>query len=1741
MGKQGYDPLDICELDSDTSSNEDDYVVLKGNNQDTSFEEYDGEERTKAKKGGRMETPSKRGKKGMLVTSDDLEYVPLLPPGPQPGHMTDSDKTLAATAATDRTAMNSSVGDTSDGPLVFMNWTSPAQRQKAKEWRDFEAMVSAMEDDGKKPMTPLVKQKAYSKMMATSHISEMGLPISKLLCAETKEEIDMIFSGQELKRQRSAIPHGPLHVYARFGCCALPDLAAIDSGATQNFVSKSWLYSYLQQGGDMKVLSFEAQGHETFDGTVFYTYGVVRIPVFMDFGEGNTKELVLEANVTKDATAMYSVVLGTTFLGTNRVFVADSLGMLFLAEDLPDGIRAKGQQIKVNWERPVKDVFASEDIYLSPGTKIRTNAELQDIVKKKKKQRKQSLVDACVADVEANYAFVPKPAKEWSLVVNATTLVHPSSRDSDINDIARRGYKETLNFDGNPVVLNSSFMRQHTELDYTSSDSDADSRCSACTGTAAEEVFYDTDDTAASDNWTKSPRNGFFEQREKSEKQSDGRSHVHFADDPKPTFKAGFQVPVELANFGDEPAVIRKGTFLDQLHEIREAEVDVDVALGKDVEATRSRYTDGELDTLFGTLKIDELQVDEKHKDSLRKIIAQYANVFAKTKEEVGQVSIMRVAIDVQGNLPRRVKPYRVSPKERMIIKEEVEKMLRSGVIEPSTSEWASPVVLVPKPDGSTRFAIDFRKLNEITRKEVYPMPHIQDYLDVLRGNEYFTIADGQQAYFGLPMDEDSKPMTAFICHLGQYQFLKMPFGLCNAPAIYQRLMNSVLQGMLWEECLVYLDDICLMSATVEEHLERLERLFKRLVAAGIVLKPSKTHLLQRSIKLLGHIIDKDGTRPVGAKVKSINEFQVTTRAELHTFLGMCGYYSHYCKDYAEITIPLRKLLHGKGPFKMEQEHADAIAALKKVLKSEPLLAHPDWDLPFEVHCDASNYAIGVVLCQVIDGKERVVGYYSRLMRDAEKKYDVTQKECLAVVWAAKKLRPYLYGRPFIVRTDHAALKWLLNLKDHTGRLMRWSVLLQDYTFVIEHRAGKANANADALSRLIQLSCLESQGQADPMGRMCTSIMNIILRSRTRKQKADESRSQFESTAFQPAEIDHAKKGAPPVNLPSKGTEPSLLKERHGVVVIGEKESLDAYSEVHKIIEREQRNDSVIKRLFDHFTREDRMDYVDWNKNRYRIINGLIHLVTKPKVGRDEEQERLLVPDSLQQEFIRLHHDHPTAGHFGSIKTLKRLQQRYMWPHMRANVEDYVKNCHACQRNNHKEMSHAAPRPIVPTGPYDIISLDCLRLPESIHGNAWVMVAIDHFTKYANTYVLRGSPSTQNIIKALTKFLSQHSMVRTFRCDRGIEFTNKYFTEACDKLMIKIQHTPTDHHRANGLSERFNRTLQNSLCKVLDETVSVDFWEEYIDWVTLAYNTSFHPSIQDTPFFMIYGRHAILPGDMWMFHKVLVNEEGSPINVSQYKSDMITRFAHTYSRARAYLYKHYDKMIEDANKLEPMTFEVGQEVYVYQPEAQQRDGIRKKLTYQWHGPLVIAEQHPDTPVLYRVYTENRDKKVQGWFHVNRLKLYRNLRPKVSQDDNLLPVPSYELEYEDLPISSQLIERLMVDYEERPDKRRRIGEEDDRDHEENYDPLFELIQHPKRKPTNVEMALIGKVFLDQGKRYKVFHVSYHQEKSVMVAHYKELIRKGTRWVDTGDSHCSSIPEIAYWIEKSAGDLYGRTTG
>uniref|UniRef100_A0A0A9Z8Q1 RNA-directed DNA polymerase n=2 Tax=Lygus hesperus TaxID=30085 RepID=A0A0A9Z8Q1_LYGHE len=417
--------------------------------------------------------------------------------------------------------------------------------------------------------------------------------------------------------------------------------------------------------------------------------------------------------------------------------------------------------------------------------------------------------------------------------------------------------------------------------------------------------------------------------------------------------------------------------------------------------------------------------------------------------------------------MPIKQRAYNYSPKVLEVMHKELDKMLESGIVEPSHGPWASPVVMVRKND-SYRFCIDFRKVNYITKKDSYPMKNINTLLDSLRQAVYLSKLDLRQAFLQVPLaDEASRDITSFIVPgRGLFRFITMPFGLSNSPATFQRLADSIFLDM-YPQVVVFLDDILLCTSDFSQHLKLLEEIFRRLKASGLRVNPEKCQFGCNEVRYLGYRVNVDGISVDPEKSEAVTNYPTPTNlTELRRFLGMAGWYRRFIPNFSSIVAPLTLLLSKKKTWFWSEAQIEAFESLKSALTSTPILARPNFDLPFTLQTDASQHGIGSALVQFQDGQERVITYSSRTLTAAERNYSVTEKECLAVIYGIEKNRQYLEGSEFTVITDHSCLKWLLELKDPIGRLARWTLRLQPYKYKVEYRKGKLNSVADALSRI---------------------------------------------------------------------------------------------------------------------------------------------------------------------------------------------------------------------------------------------------------------------------------------------------------------------------------------------------------------------------------------------------------------------------------------------------------------------------------------------------------------------------------------------------------------------------------------------------------------------------------------------------------------------------------------------------
>ena len=451
----------------------------------------------------------------------------------------------------------------------------------------------------------------------------------------------------------------------------------------------------------------------------------------------------------------------------------------------------------------------------------------------------------------------------------------------------------------------------------------------------------------------------------------------------------------------------------------------------------------------------------------LNELFKEFQDVFSQGDDDLGNTPLLKHGIETHG--PPLRQPYR--RQNPAVCREEmtqVQQMLSSNVIRPSNSPWASPVVMVRKKDGSLRFCVDFRQLNAATVKDAHPLPRIDDLLDALHGAKWFSTLDLKSGYWQVPISEQDKAKAAFRTSSGQlFEFNQVTFGLCNAPATFSRLMDRVLAGLHWETCLFYLDDIIVFSSTWEEHLARLCEVFERLRHAKLKLGAAKCTFTAKEVSYLGHRVTEEGLLPDPSLLAPIRDIPPPkTTTEVRSFLGLAGYYRRYVKGFAAIAAPLYALTRKDAVFHWSEDCQSAFNQLKTRLTTSPITAFPDFSQEFRLYTDASTAGLGAILAQVRDGKERIICCASRALNKAEKSYPATKLECLAIVWAVAKFRPYLMAMPFEVFTDHYALQWLKMMRTGSALLHRWSAALEEYDFTVRHRPGKVQTHVDGLSRL---------------------------------------------------------------------------------------------------------------------------------------------------------------------------------------------------------------------------------------------------------------------------------------------------------------------------------------------------------------------------------------------------------------------------------------------------------------------------------------------------------------------------------------------------------------------------------------------------------------------------------------------------------------------------------------------------
>ena len=806
-----------------------------------------------------------------------------------------------------------------------------------------------------------------------------------------------------------------------------------------------------------------------------------------------------------------------------------------------------------------------------------------------------------------------------------------------------------------------------------------------------------------------------------------------------------------------------------------------------------------------------------------------------------------------------------------------------------------------------------------------------------------------------------------------------MPFGLCNAPATFERLMERVMAGLQWEILLLYIDDILCFGRTIQEALGRLEVVFQRLRAANLKLKPRKCHLLKPQVQYLGHVVSANGISTDPQKIEVVKTWKrPETVTEVRSFLGLASYYRRFIQGFASIAGPLHRLTEKNRPFVWTDECEKAFVDLRERLTTAPILSYPLPDCQFILDTDASGFALGAVLSQVQNSQEKVVAYASRNLSKPEKNYCVTRRELLAVIFALKHFKPYIYGRAITLRTDHGALRWLTNFKDPEGQLARWLEMISQYDITLLHRPGRQHGNADGLSRKCnqcgrdepdKQSAMELPSLADVAGqaevpqpqnaevaavksekKRKTGNVSVMIETDTgiTKDGVHKKCGQVRNIAFD-AEITKADIRQAQLAEPTLG---KLLKMKEQQVNKPTWHEIAAMS-------------SEFKTYWSQWT-------------QLEIRDGMLCRKWESDDGK-QITYKVIMPSKFRQVILKELHDSKTAAHLGVRKTKEKIQERYYWVGLSKDVRSFIRKCCKCTRRK-SPREKRSPLQQYPVGaPMERIALDILGpLPTSDRGNNYILVVGDYFTKWVEAYALPNQRAEVIAKTVVEQFVCRFGVPREMHSDQGRNFESKVMAEVCQLLGIHKTRTTPYNPKSDGFIERFHKTLMNMVATLIDPSKSQRDWDEQLPYAMCAYRSSVQESIRDTPNMMMLGRNIELPVDL-----TCEKPEGrtSPLD-TDYAEELRKRLCLAHEKARGNLKlaaehqrRNYDR------KSKPNKVKEGMLVWMHNVAV--KKGQSPKLALPWEGPFKVVKQLTD--VVFRI-----KKGKHGKFavvHADRLKPY----------------------------------------------------------------------------------------------------------------------------------------------------------
>lgn len=974
------------------------------------------------------------------------------------------------------------------------------------------------------------------------------------------------------------------------------------------------------------------------------------------------------------------------------------------------------------------------------------------------------------------------------------------------------------------------------------------------------------------------------------------------------------------------------------------------------------------LDNWEPPVPLEHLPPAEQEK--VRQLLREERHAFARDEYDVGTIPSLQLKIRLNDPTPVKKTYISVPRPLHKEVKEYLEDLLNRGWITKSKSSYSSPIVCVRKKDGGLRLCCDFRELNKKSIPDRHPIPRIQDMLNSLKGSAWFSVLDQGKAYHQGFLEESSRPLTAFITPWGLFEWVRIPFGLSSAPAAFQRSMEECLWGLRDDICLPYLDDNLVHSQTFEDHLGDLRNVLHRYKSHGVKLTPRKCELFKQQVRFLGKLVTEGGYTmdPADiAPVQALKQSQPATVGELRKLLGFVSYYRSYIPNFSRIAKPLYDLLangkidtakqipkrqakkkqSGEGQLpsshkiKWSPEHQAVLCQLIDFLSQPPVLSYPDFEEPFILHCDASQEGLGAVLYQQQNGKPVVIAYGSRTLTNAEKNYHLHsgKLEFLALKWAiCERFRDFLYySPPFTVYTDNNPLTYVLTTAKLNATAQRWVAELADFQFVIKYRPGKANRDADGLSRM---------------------PLDI---------------EQYMSKCTQDVHPDVMQCVAQAVTVKSQENEPWLCPVTISTLISEADQEVSSIAVIPKtVLKKAQEEDTVIG---------DVLRYVkskQWPRSGKQLNTKIAALVReKHKLQMADDgllyrkttsRNQLLLP----QKFHRLVYKelHENMGHLGVERVMNLIRERFYWAHMQRDVEHYITKVCRCLKNKRPNKPTRAPlKNIVTTYPFELVSVDFLHLERCKGGYEYILVVMDHFTRFAQAYPCRNKAAHTAAGKIFGDFALKFGFPTRLHHDQGKEFQNKLFAKLQEYSGVEGSRTTPYHPQGNGQVERFNRTLL-SMLRNLPEAAKAD-WKSSLAKMIHSYNCTRSEATGYAPYFLLFGRSPKLPIDL-MFG--LETKEQSSSH-QDYAEQWRAKMTEAYKLASKSAYKEgmrgkvlYDKKIHGA-ELVP-----GSRVLVRNLTEKGGPG---KLRSFWEDRVYVVTQRkqPDSPV-YEIKPESGKGRVR---------------------------------------------------------------------------------------------------------------------------------------------------------------------